>query len=109
MQVNALHLIKLRQSLTAHLIRKFFSIRKIYRDCGDYYSPAKITKVLQEIDKLVAVNNLQFIEHDVVETIMENEVNLKFNIREGEKILVERINIKGNNVTNESVIELNYY
>ena len=83
----------------------FFPLEKIYREIvGDYYSPAKITKVLKEIDQLVATNNLQFVEHDVVETITGNEVNLKFNIKEGEKILVERINIKGNNVTNESVI-----
>ena len=105
MQVNALHLIKLRQSLSTFDKKIFFPLEKIYREiAGDYYSPAKITKVLKEIDKLVAANSLQFVEHDVIETITENEVNLKFNIREGEKILVERINIKGNNVTNESVI-----
>ena len=33
-----------------------------------------------------------------------NSINIKFNIFEGEKVLVERINILGNNVTNESVI-----
>ena len=83
----------------------FFPLEKIYRDIvGDYYSPTKITKVLKEIDKLVALNNLQFVEHDVVETITEDEINLKFNIKEGEKVIVERINIKGNNVTNERVI-----
>ena len=33
-----------------------------------------------------------------------NSINIKFNIFEGEKKLVERINILGNNITNESVI-----
>ena len=32
------------------------------------------------------------------------KINIVFNIFEGEKILVERINIIGNNVTNEDVI-----
>ena len=83
----------------------FFPLEETYRKiAGDYYSPAKIANVLKEIDQIIATNNLQFVEHDVVESITGNEVNLKFNIREGEKILVERINIKGNNVTNESVI-----
>ncbi len=83
----------------------FFPLEKIYREIiGDYYSPSKITKVLKEIDQLIAKNNLQFVEHEVIETITNDEINLKFNIKEGQKVLVERINIKGNNVTNESVI-----
>ncbi len=83
----------------------FFPLEKIYKEIiGDYYSPAKITNVLKEIDKLIEENSLQFIEHDVVESITDDEISLQFNIREGDKILVERINIKGNNVTNESVI-----
>ena len=32
------------------------------------------------------------------------QISLIFNIFEGEKILVERINITGNNITNEDVI-----
>ena len=83
----------------------FFPLENIYKEIvGDYYSPAKITKILKEIDKLIIENNLQFVEHDVVETIANDEISLKFNIREGDKVLIERINIKGNNVTNESVI-----
>jgi len=83
----------------------FFPLEKFYKEIiGDYYSPAKITNVLKEIDKLIAENNPQFVEHDVVESITDDEISLQFNIREGKKILVERINIKGNNVTNESVI-----
>ena len=35
---------------------------------------------------------------------MEININIKFNIFEGEKVLVERINIIGNNITNEDVI-----
>ena len=43
-------------------------------------------------------------EHEVQETIENDEIILTFNIVEGDKVLVERINILGNNVTNENVI-----
>ena len=71
---------------------------------GSNYSPFKIKKLLDAIDELIEGNNLQFVEHNVEEIIEGNSITLKFNIYEGEKILVERINILGNNITNESVI-----
>lgn len=83
----------------------FYPLEKNYKKIiGDYYSPSKIKKILDEIDVLVEINNLQFIEHEVKETVENDEISLKFSIREGAKVLVERINVKGNNVTNESVI-----
>jgi len=83
----------------------FFPLRENYNELvGTYYSPFKIKKILEEIDIIIENNNLQFVEHSVQETIEDDKINLAFNIKEGEKILVERINIKGNNVTNESVI-----
>ena len=83
----------------------FFPLEKIYNKyVGDYYSPFKIKKILDEIDLLIESNNLQFVEHEVQEIIENDEIVLSFNIKEGEKVLVERINILGNNVTNENVI-----
>ena len=83
----------------------FFPLEKIYKKyIGDYYSPFKIKKILDEIDQLIEKNNLQFVEHEVQETIENDEIILTFNIIEGEKVLVERINVLGNNVTNENVI-----
>ena len=83
----------------------FFPLEKIYKKyVGDYYSPFKIKKILDEIDLLIESNNLQFVEHEVQETIEKDEIVLTFNILEGEKVLVERINIFGNNITNENVI-----
>ena len=43
-------------------------------------------------------------EHNVQETLSENTISIVFNIFEGEKSLVERIDILGNNVTTEGVI-----
>ena len=71
---------------------------------GQYYSPFSVKKLLDEIDILIDDKNIQFVEHNV-ETIVENDgIEIKFNIFETDKILVERIDITGNNVTNESVI-----
>ena len=83
----------------------FFPLNDEYKKItGGYYSPFKVKKILDEIDEIIEKNNLQFVEHQVQETIENNTISLTFNIKEGEKILVERINILGNNVTNETVI-----
>ena len=47
---------------------------------------------------------MQFVEHNILETLDSNGVEVKINIFEGKKIIVERINIVGNSVTNDSVI-----
>ncbi len=83
----------------------FLSLNKNYKKyIGEYYSPFKVKDLLEEVDEIIEKNNLQFVEHNVEETIVDDSITIKFNIFEGEKILVERINIVGNNVTNESVI-----
>ena len=71
---------------------------------GKYYSPFTVKKLLDELDDLIANNDLQFIEHSV-NTILEAEtIELKINVFEGEKKLVEKINIIGNTITDEAVI-----
>ncbi len=83
----------------------FFDLNNSYKKVvGTYYSPFKIKRLLEDLDELIEKNNLQFVEHNVEEIIENDSIVIKFNISEGEKILVERINILGNNVTNESVI-----
>ena len=83
----------------------FFPLNKIYKKfAGENYSPFKVKDILDEIDLLIANNNLQFVEHNVQEKINEKTIDVIFNIFEGEKELVERINVKGNSVTNENVI-----
>ena len=61
----------------------FFPLDKSYKKLiGEYYSPFKIKKILEEIDNLIAKNNLQFVEHNVEEIIGKNTISLKFNIYE---------------------------
>ncbi len=83
----------------------FYPLREEYNKIiGSFYSPFKIKKLLESIDELISDNNLQFVEHNVEEVIENDGINIKFNIFEGKRVLVERINILGNNITNESVI-----
>ncbi len=83
----------------------FFPINKVYKKyIGEYYSPFKVKKILDQIDNLIENNRLQFVEHNVEEIIEGDTIKIVFNIFEGNKILVERINIVGNSVTNEDVI-----
>ena len=83
----------------------FFPLEKEFKKyIGEYYSPFKVKKLLDQLDELIENNSLQFVEHNVEELIETNNINIIFNLYEGEKILVERINIVGNNITNEDVI-----
>ena len=83
-----------------------FLNKKFKKYIGEYYSPFSIKKLLENIDELIANKNLQFVSHNVEEKIdnKTSEIEVVFNIFETEKLIVERINVTGNNVTNESVI-----
>ena len=83
----------------------FFDLNKSFKKVvGTYYSPFKVKDLLENLDELIEANNLQFVEHNVEEIIEDDSIIIKINISEGEKILVERINVLGNNITNEAVI-----
>jgi outer membrane protein insertion porin family len=83
----------------------FYPLSEKYKKyIGSYYSPFKVQKILEEIDEIIDNNNLQFVEHNVEETIANDTISVQFNIFQGERILVERINILGNTITNEAVI-----
>jgi len=83
----------------------FFSLEKRFdKLIGEYYSQRKLKLILDEIDKLSEQKELQFINHNVEETLSDSNVEVKINIFEGEKVLIERINIVGNSVTNDSVV-----
>ena len=83
----------------------FLSLEKEFNKLvGKYYSQIKLKKILDKIDKLSEQKELQFINHSVLETLDDNSVQVKINIFEGEKVLIERVNIIGNSITNDSVI-----
>ena len=71
---------------------------------GEYYSPFKIKTILENIDQIIDDNQMQFVQHSVSETSSEDGIDIVFKISEGKKLQIERVNIKGNTVTNDSVI-----
>jgi outer membrane protein insertion porin family len=83
----------------------FLPLGKVFNKAvGKYYSPFAVKKILDDLDLLIASNDLQFIEHSVNEIFEGDNIEIKINVYEGEKLLVEKINISGNNVTDEAVI-----
>ncbi len=69
-----------------------------------YYSPKKIIKILDRINKLSTKKDLQFINSKLIETVKNDKIMVTINISEGKKYFVERINIVGNTVTEDNVI-----
>ena len=83
----------------------FVSLEKDFNKLvGNYYSQRELNELLEKIDKLSERKELQFINHNILETLDGEGVEVKINIFEGEKFIIERINIVGNSITNDSVI-----
>jgi len=78
--------------------------RLLKKISGTPYSINSIDKILKEIDFITAQEQYQFINASVNEELINNKLNLKFEIIETEKFYVEKINIFGNTVTSENVI-----
>ena len=72
---------------------------------NESYSINKITKVVDEIDKISLSREYDFINASFTETkVANNKLDITFTVTESEKFYVEKINIFGNNITHESVI-----
>ena len=72
---------------------------------GNKYSFNKISKIVKEIDKISLSREFDFINASILEEKSDtNKININFKVTESEKLYVERINILGNNITEESVI-----
>ncbi len=71
---------------------------------GEIYSINKIQKIVEDLELVSIQEEYQSITTNVNENIVDNKINLTFQIQETEKYFVNRINIFGNNVTQENVI-----
>ena len=88
----------------------FEELKPIFKkNAGDYYSPFKIKKILDNIDEIIDKNQLQFVQHTVKETPSKNGIDVEFRIFEGQKVQIERVNINGNTVTNDFVVRSGLY
>ena len=84
----------------------FKEVKKIIKKLeGNKYSLNKISKVINEIDKISVSRLYDFIDATIeIEEIGDNKLNLLFSVIESEKFFVNNINIFGNNITEEKVI-----
>ena len=83
----------------------FNDLKNLFTDLkGKTYSLFTIEKILDKIDQIILDEEYKTLKSEVVEEIDENKINLSFNVSEGEKFKINRINVFGNNITQENVI-----
>ena len=87
-------------------IKDFKEVKKTIDNLKDKkYSFNKINKVIKEIDKISVSRLYDFIDATIeVQETDEDKLNLIFTIIESDKFYVNKIDIFGNNVTEEKVI-----
>ena len=83
----------------------FKSLEKLFSNVkGSPYSINIIQEVLEEIDSITISEQYESIKASVKENVISDKINILFIVEDTEKLIVEKINVFGNNVTNENVI-----
>ena len=83
----------------------FVNLKKELKDIkGEAYSLNRVKDIIKKIEYIVLSEQFQAIKLVPEENINSNQIDLVFNIEDSEKFFVEKINIFGNNVTQENVI-----
>ena len=94
--------LKISDDYDKNNFKKIFSLFSKLK--GTPYSINSIDNVLELIDEIVISQQYESINATVNEAVIDNKINMVFEVKETEKFFVERINIFGNNVTEEKVI-----
>ena len=80
-------------------------INELFLDLkGKYYSLYHVEKILNKIETITVNEQYETIDAEIEEEIVADKINITFNITEAPKSYVSKINIFGNNVTEETVI-----
>jgi outer membrane protein insertion porin family len=75
---------------------------------NEFYSPLTINKLNKQISDLLDLKKYGNFEINVQDTkAVDNKINVVVQLNEGQKSLVNKINIKGNTITDEKVIRDN--
>ena len=75
---------------------------------GKLYSINKLNKIAKEVEYLTLTNDYEFIDASFKEKIVDtNKIDLEFVIKEFEKEYLSKVNVFGNNITEEKVIRDN--
>jgi len=83
----------------------FQGLENVLRDIkNEPYSLFLIEKILDEIDQITLNKEYKSIKASLKEELIDNKINITFNIEKSPDLYVEKINIFGNTVTQESVI-----
>ena len=86
--------------------KDFNEVKNVLKDLKDKrYSLNKLNKVVKQIDQISVSRLYDFIDASIeAEIIGDNELDISFIVKESEKFYVKKINILGNNITEERVI-----
>ena len=71
---------------------------------GKPYSINNISKIINTIENIVLREQFESIKVIPFESLVDNKINITFKVEESEKFFVKKINILGNNITQENVI-----
>ncbi len=71
---------------------------------GQKYSLFVIEKILDKIEEIILDEEFKTLETKIDENVFDNKIDLTFNVSEGKRFSINRINIYGNNITQENVI-----
>ncbi len=71
---------------------------------GQKYSLFVIEKILDKIEEIILDEEFKTLETKIDENVYDNKIDLTFNVSEGKRFSINRINIYGNNITQENVI-----
>jgi len=85
--------------------QNFIKINKLFKDLkGKNYSISYVEKILNEIENITINEEFSSIKAVVNENIILDKINIEFSLQELETTFLSRINIFGNNITEENVI-----
>ena len=83
----------------------FENVTSFFSDLrGSPYSINSIEKIIEKLEEISIQEEYQSVTTTVNEEIINDKINLEFELKESEKYFVKKINIFGNNVTQENVI-----
>jgi len=86
--------------------KDFKEVQNILKKLKDEkYSLLKLNKVVKQIDRISVSRLYDFIDATIETEIVENDkLDITFVVKESEKFYVKKINVVGNNITEERVI-----